>query len=403
MTSLPVSPSDELTAAHEAEIRSVYVHVPFCEHRCDYCDFSIIAGRADLMPRYLQALERELQHQQQAFEQQPEWAGLWPRAPLKTLYIGGGTPTLLPPAALEHVLRLLRTYFVVDAQTEWTIEANPDGFSVDKQQILADFGVNRISLGVQTFDDALLRILERTHSSRETRDVIDQLQQRFANLSLDLIFALPGQTREHWEQTLLEATQLRPQHLSTYALTFEKGTSFWGQRATGKLQSSPDVVEAAMYQHTLQVLPASGFEQYEISNFALPDFHSRHNDVYWTGWPYLAFGPGASGFHGGVRTTNHRSPFTWIKRLEHGDSPVAVIDALSVEERARELVAIGLRRNAGVQRAHFQRVTGWKVEELLGEQLPSLLEQGWLELTESSLRLTPQGRPLADSIACEII
>ena len=379
--------------AHD-RVRSVYVHVPFCRHRCGYCDFSIIANRGELVPRYLRALEHEL-----AAAAPPDGKPLM----LDTLYIGGGTPTLLSVAELSQLLELLARYFLLYPGAEYTFEANPDQFSREKQQLLAAAGVNRISLGVQSFDDRYLQLLERAHSSLQALRVLEQLREHFTNISLDLIFALPGQTLAHWEQTLAQALDLVPPHISTYALTYEKGTRFWGARAKGVLNSLDEELESEMYRATLSRLAKAGMLQYEISNFCLPDWHSRHNDVYWTGLPYHAFGPGASRFVAGQRETNHRSPFTWMKRLEAGCTPVESRDNLTGEQRARELFAIGLRRNRGVEKALIQRITQVDAAALLRQELDSLLARRWIHETSTHVYLTDQGRLFADAIASEVI
>ncbi len=381
-------------------IRSVYVHVPFCRHRCGYCDFSLVANRDDLIPRYLRALEMELQRE---FPEGDASQSSGRPLPLETLYIGGGTPTLLSAAELEHLLTLLGRFFRVEPGGEFTIEANPDQFTVEKQQLLAKGGVNRVSLGVQSFDDRYLRLLERTHSAQEARAVLEQTAACFPNFSLDLIFALPGQELAHWEQTLAIALAYAPPHISSYSLTYEKGTRFWNQQLHGQLAAIEESLEVRMYARAIELLESGGLSQYEISNYSRPGYESRHNQVYWVGKPYLACGPGASRFVGGIRQTNHRSPFTWMKRLEAGESPVQIEDPLTPEERARELFAIGLRRNAGVCLATFRDITGCEADQLLGRELEHLFERGWLQRSETHISLTPAGRLQADTIASELI
>lgn len=379
--------------------RSVYVHVPFCRHRCGYCDFSLVANRNDLIPRYLKALRLELERE---FSPARHSAAGLP-CPVETLYIGGGTPTQLSAAELEQLLALLADYFQVEPTGEFTIEANPDLFTAEKRRVLVAAGVNRISLGVQSFDDRYLHLLERTHSAQEARDVIEQTANAFANFSLDLIYALPEQTLPHWEQTLETALAHAPPHISLYSLTYEKGTRFWSQKWHGQLASLDESLEAQMYSRALARLAEQGLQQYEISNCSRPGFESRHNQVYWTGKPYLAFGPGASRFVGGIRETNHRSPFTWMKRLEAGESPVQVLDRLPPEERARELFAVGLRRNVGVCLTTFEEITGFSADLLLGQTLDSLFNRGWLQRSDTHISLTPTGRLQADTIASELI
>jgi len=375
-------------------VRSVYVHVPFCQHRCGYCDFSIVAGRNELIPRYLNALSLELEQQLGS-----------PGDPLEvdTLYIGGGTPTLLSPAELDDLLSRLSAYFRVADDGEFTVEANPDQFTAEKQDVLAAGGVNRISLGIQSFDDELLHLLERTHSAAEAEVIYRQVRQKFGNVSIDLIFALPGQTLPHWKKTLAQALSWRPDHISTYALTFEKGTSFWAQRQKGEIRSLPDDLESAMYELTMNTVPAAGLRQYEISNFARPGMESRHNQVYWTGKPFYAFGPGAASFLNNRRSVNHRSSFTWMKRLEAGLSPVDLTDDLTAEERARELFAVGLRRLQGVNLAEIHERTGFDIQKLLQTELARFVDRNWLSPTPEGYQLTETGRLYADSIAADVI
>lgn len=374
--------------------RSAYVHVPFCLKRCNYCDFSIIAGRDDLIPRYLQALELEISQCLQKFDQSPQ---------LDTLFIGGGTPTLLSPTELEELLSILLRHFRLAQSAEYTIEANPDGLSIEKQQVLKQFGVNRISLGVQSFDAEILKRLDRKHSPQQVIEILEQLSSSMPNISLDLIYGVPGQSLASWQQTIQQAIQLQPAHISTYALTFEKGTSFWSQRSKGKLKQVEDLCEIEMYQWTVETLQASGYPQYEISNFARPEMESRHNCAYWTGQPYLAFGPGASRFVDGTRSTNHRSPFTWMKRIEADLSPIDYTDDLTSEQRARELFAIGLRYLQGVEKSRIERQSGHRIESLLENELINLKQKGWIEETEQFIRLTSEGKLFADAVACEVI
>ncbi len=374
--------------------RSAYVHVPFCLKRCNYCDFSIIAGRDDLIPRYLQALELEISQCLQKFDQSPQ---------LDTLFIGGGTPTLLSPTELEELLSILLRHFRLAQGAEYTIEANPDGLSIEKQQVLKQFGVNRISLGVQSFDAEILKRLDRKHSPQQVIGILEQLSSSMPNISLDLIYGVPGQSLASWQQTIQQAIQLQPAHISTYALTFEKGTSFWSQRSKGKLKQVEDLCEIEMYQWTVETLQASGYPQYEISNFARPEMESRHNCAYWTGQPYLAFGPGASRFVDGTRSTNHRSPFTWMKRIEADLSPIDYTDDLTSEQRARELFAIGLRYLQGVEKSRIERQSGHRIESLLENELINLKQKGWIEETEQFIRLTSEGKLFADAVACEVI
>ena len=370
--------------------KSVYIHVPFCRHRCGYCDFTLLAGRDDLIESYLTALERELDSVTDSME-------------LETLFLGGGTPTHLSPTELERLFKLLFDRFRLTADAEFSLEANPADITEERVAVIADAGVNRVSLGVQSFDDSVLKILERDHTAAIVERAVDRLRQRIENLSLDLIFAVPGQTLSLWTETLRRAIALRPVHISTYGLTVEKGTAFWSRRRKGLLPVLPDELEREMYAAAMDELTAAGFEQYEISNFARPGFACRHNEVYWTGQPYLAFGPGAARFLDGVRETNHRSVTTWIKRVLAGESPVMESERLDPEEAARERLVIGLRRSVGIDLAEFAEQTGFPVDRLAADAVQRHLTNGLLQRTPTHLRLTREGRFLSDSITVDLL
>ena len=366
-------------------VRSIYVHVPFCEHRCGYCDFSIIANRAELIPRYLNALRKELETSPHLDSHLLE---------VDTLYIGGGTPTLLSANELEELFSILSDSFLLAPDAEFTIEANPDGLTADKTQV---------SLGVQAFDDSRLIQLERTHSVQQTETAIELIQQNFSNFSLDLIFAIPGQTMAEWQQMLLKAISFQPPHISSYALTYEKGTRFWSDRNKGNFQSTDEQMEVEMYLKTISELTKANYDHYEISNFAKAGSQSRHNNIYWSGRPYLAFGPGAASFVNGQRHSNHRSSFTWMNRLEQNQSPIVSTDDLTAEERARELLAIGLRRRQGVNLDDLKNATGIDIAACYETEINDLIEKGWIQKEPFCLKITLAGLLFADEIASILI
>lgn len=371
--------------------RSVYVHVPFCRHRCGYCDFTLVAGRDDLVPAYLEALELELRRVESPVE-------------IDTLFFGGGTPTHLPPADLARLFRLVRDRFPLADGAELSVEANPADLTADKVAVLAEFGVNRVSLGVQSFDANALAVLERDHSPSDVAAAVERLRAgRIENVSLDLIFGVPGQTLDGWRDTIRRAVALEPTHVSAYGLTFEKGTTFWSRREKGGLVASEEELERSMYAAAMDDLPAAGLAQYELSNYARPGFECRHNMVYWAAKPFEAFGPGAARLIGGVRRTNHRSVFTWIKRLRAGESPVADVDELAPQARAREAIFVGLRRTAGIDREEFRATTGFELDDIAADALPRQLALGLLEDTATHVRLTREGRFIADSVIAEFL
>ncbi len=371
--------------------RSVYIHVPFCRHRCGYCDFTLVAGRDDLVGAYLEALAIELRRVESPVE-------------IDTLFFGGGTPTHLPPDDLSRLFRLVLDRFCLADGYEWSVEANPANLSDETVSVLAGFGVNRVSLGAQSFDPAALKVLERDHSAATIASAVERLRRLgIENVSLDLIFGVPGQSLDSWRQTLRQALALEPSHVSAYGLTFEKGTAFWSRRDKGQLRQTGEELERDMYAAAMETLPAAGLTQYELSNYARPGFECRHNAMYWARQPFEAFGPGAARLIDGVRQTNHRSVFTWIKRLTAGQSPVADVDELSPEHRARETIFVGLRRTAGIEREAFRATTGLDLDALAGEVVHNQVELGLLEDTGTHVCLTREGRFVADSVIAEFL
>ena len=370
--------------------RSVYVHVPFCVQRCGYCDFTLVAGRDDLIDPYLQALEIEIERCPEAGD-------------VDTLFLGGGTPTHLSVAELQRLLKIVLSRFPLAEDAEFSVEANPADLTTDKVAALADAGTNRISLGVQSFDDGLLQVLERDHRAGDVVERVELLQQRIRNVSLDLIFGVPGQSVAQWEQSLEAAVALQPSHLSTYGLTFEKGTSFWTRRHKGDLQPVPEETEREMYAFAMDRLESSGFAQYEISSFARPGFACRHNQVYWSGLPFLGFGPGAAGFDGQRRIMNHRSVTTWMNRTLAGESAIGEVEELSRNDRARELLVLAIRRTQGLTRTWFESMAGIPLDGLCSATISALCRSGLLRDDGETIALTREGRFLADTVASRLL
>lgn len=365
--------------------------MPFCRHRCPYCDFTLVSGRDELISRYLAALEIEL-------------ASLPAPVELDTLYLGGGTPTHLSPEQLERLFELLAAVFRPAAGYEFSIEANPADLSAERIAAVAAAGVNRVSLGVQSFDGEALRVLERDHRPQDVSAAVERLRAAgLENLSFDLIFGVPGHSLASWQDTLRRAVELAPRHVSTYGLTIERGTSFWSRQLKGQLVPVADELEREMYALAMDYLPAHGLEQYELSSFAQPGFRCRHNEVYWTGLPYYGFGPGAARYVDGRRETNHRSVTTWLKRVLAGIPATGESEQLSAEGRARELAVLGLRRTEGLDLEQFRRGSGCDLLELAGEEIGRHLAAGLLEQVGTRLRLTREGRFLADTVIVDLL
>jgi oxygen-independent coproporphyrinogen-3 oxidase len=365
--------------------RGAYLHLPFCRHRCGYRNFTVVAGRDDLIASYLTAIAREL-------------ATLGCPRPVDTLFFGGGTPTHLPAAQLRELLAIARHWFPLAHGGEFSVEANPADLSPEKVDVLHAAGVTRISLGVQSFDVKRLALLERDHDAAIVAASVALARQAAASVSLDLIFACPEQSLADWQRELRQALDLAPDHISTYGLTFEKGTNFWSRRADGRLAECDEELQREHYEAAIDELTAAGFEHYEISNFARPGHRCRHNEMYWRGDEFFAAGPGASRYVGGRRETNHRSTTTYLARVSAGESPVAEIDELSAEDRARERLVFGLRRIAGVDRVWFRRATGFDADALCGAAIKRYRELELIADDGATLRLTRAGLLVSDAM-----
>lgn len=367
------------------EPEAAYVHVPFCAHRCGYCNFTLVAGRDDLVEPYLNAIELEL-------------GALKSARPVQSLFLGGGTPTHLALEPLERLLTLVRTWFPPKSDCEFSIEANPADLGPAKVELLEQAGVTRVSLGAQSFDDAKLRLLERDHRAADVRRAVELLRGRFASVSLDLIFAAPNETLAGWQRDLHEALRLEPDHISTYGLTYERGAAFYGRLLRNELTRLDEELERQLYAAAIDTLTAAGFEHYEVSNFAKVGHRCRHNEVYWTGRTYFAVGPGAARYIDGRRETNHRSVTTYLKRVLAGESPVDQSETLSAEDRAREMLVLGLRRLDGIDRAEFAERTGFDVDSLVGSPLARFVESGLMSDQNGRVKLTRDGLFVSDSI-----
>jgi oxygen-independent coproporphyrinogen-3 oxidase len=365
--------------------RAAYFHVPFCARRCGYCNFTLVANRADLIESYLTAIERELS---------------WLKRPreVDSLFFGGGTPTQLRGSQLERLLTLALAWHPTAHGHEFSVEANPADVDLETVRLLARYGVTRISLGAQSFSDDKLRLLERDHRPDDIRRSVALVRDAGMNVALDMIFGAPGESPEAWQADLDAALTLAPDHVSTYGLTFERGTTFWNRLSHGQLIQPGDETQREMFARAIDTLGAAGLEHYEVSNFAKPGQRCRHNEVYWSGGSYFATGPGASRYVNGIRETNHRSTTNYLKRVLSGRSPVAERERLEPEDRARELLVFGLRRMEGVARDWFAAQTGYTLDALVGEPLQRYVSLELLADTGDRVRLTREGLFVSDAI-----
>ena len=383
-------PDDCVTFRPQIAPRSLYIHIPFCRHRCGYCNFTLVAGRDHLIERFLQALQTEISWLGESFE-------------LDTVFFGGGTPSHLSPTHLERLSNIISSRFSLAHGAEVTAECNPNDLDHDRGEALAKLGVNRISLGVQSLWPKKLELLERDHNVVDIENAIGLARSFCSSVSIDLIFAAPSETLSQWETDLDQAIALAPDHLSTYELTYEKGTQFWNRLNRGQLSQADEELRAQMYCATIDRLSKSGYQQYEVSSFAKPEHRCQHNLVYWKGAPYFAFGPGAARFVDSIRQTNHQSTMSYLKLIEQKQSPVTESEQLDPLSSAKERLAIGLRMIDGVNAEEFKSRTKFDVEEILGGLAQQLQENGMLIQTEGVWRLTAKGILLCDWISGEIV
>lgn len=374
---------------------ALYVHVPFCTGRCLYCDFSSEVLRPLRVEMYLEALRTEIQLLRERHVLPRKFA---------TVYIGGGTPSSLSPEALKTLFQLVCQAGELSSVEEWTVEANPETADGEKLALLRELGADRLSLGVQSFEDRFLRVLGRRHSGCQAEEAFRAARRAgFSNISLDLIFAIPGQSLEDFLQDVRDAVALGPEHVSAYGLSWEEGTPFYELLGRGELEPVPESLQRQMYLAVIEALEAAGFGQYEISNFARPGRHSRHNILYWLGGEYVGLGPSAASYLLGERLKNAITLDEYAAALRAGRLPVAERERLDPERASREALVLALRTRCGVQQEEFRARTGFSIEELLGPRGRYLLEEGWLELVEGSLRLTLKALPVADSILAELV
>lgn len=365
---------------------SAYIHVPFCAQRCGYCNFSLLANRSDLFERYLWALEVELS------------ALLEPR-PVQTLFLGGGTPSILPRELTERMLSILTRWLPLQGEhREWSIEANPIDITRERLELWKAYGIERVSLGGQSFNSHKLATLERDHSPEQLRAAIDMAKQTMDSVSLDLIFAAPNETLPTWERDLATAIECDVDHLSTYGLTYEKGAKFWGQRERNQLRTVSEEDELAMYALAIDTLSGSGYEHYEISNFAKPGHACRHNQTYWKGNSWWAFGPSAARYVGDVRSVNHRSTLAYLRRIEAGDSPVDERELLSPSQKIRERFVFGMRQIAGIDWSELASQADVETRDAIASKIGEHVEAGWMQRVGDRVRLTQSGLFLSDSL-----
>jgi oxygen-independent coproporphyrinogen-3 oxidase len=369
----------------------LYIHVPFCKQACHYCDFHFSTNqetRLDLV----QAIARELTIQQKYVEDEP----------LNTIYFGGGTPSLLSQNELKIIFDSIHSNFVVNPEAEISLEANPDDLSEEKLQLLKEIGINRLSIGIQSFDDAILRYLNRAHSSQSAVECVASARKTgFENISLDLIYAIPGQDIAGWEKNIRQAIGLHPDHISSYSLTIEEKTTFGRWHAKGKLNTVDDDEAARQLEFLMDALENAGFDQYEVSNFGKPGFYSRHNSSYWKQEKYLGVGPSAHSFNGTSRQYNISNNHLYVKSISTGALP-ATKEELTREDSINEYLLTTLRTSWGSDLAWLLSNFEHNVQTENASYIETLESKRLVSLENNILKLTRTGRLLADKIASDL-
>ena len=373
----------------QAKPTSAYVHIPFCTQICYYCDFSKVFIKNQPVDAYLEHLIQETRS--------------YEIGKLRTLYIGGGTPTALSAQQLAYLLTELPKVMDLSEVEEFTIEANPGDLDPDKIVVLKESQVNRVSLGVQTFDNKMLKKIGRSHQEQDIYDNIRHLKQAgFDNISIDLIYALPGQTMDQVKENVAKAIDLDIPHMSLYSLILENHTVFMNRMRRGKLPLPKEELEAEMFEYIIEELEKAGFEHYEISNFSKPGFESRHNLVYWDNAEYYGLGAGASGYVDGIRYKNHGPIRHYLEAVEAGKARITE-EHLTLEEKMEEELFLGLRKKTGVSKARFEEKFGVSFDQRYGQVVASLKEQGLLVPDDKQIRMTKRGLFLGDIVAEKFI
>ncbi|MGN7819677.1 radical SAM family heme chaperone HemW [Chitinophaga sp. 22536] len=369
----------------------IYLHIPFCKQACYYCNFHFstsLARKAEMVQCLLQ--EIDLQKDYLGGER------------IDTIYFGGGTPSLLDTAELQLLLARLHSTFDVAPDVEITLEANPDDLDMVKLQSLRAAGINRLSIGIQSFHEADLKWMNRAHNSQQALECIVQAQQLgFRNITIDLIYGGPTLTDEGWRQNVEQAIALGVPHLSCYALTVEPGTALDHFIRKKKMEATDPDKAARHFEQLMQWLEAAGYEHYEISNFALPGWHSRHNSSYWQGRSYLGIGPSAHSFNGHSRQWNIANNAAYIKRITAGEVP-AETESLTKEMQFNEYIMTSLRTSAGCNLEWVAEKFGADQSLRLQQESKSLIAKGWMVQEGETLRLTKAGRLFADGIAADL-
>lgn len=383
--------------SNEKKDMGIYVHIPFCLKKCNYCDF--LSGPADecTKDRYVKAICKEMSRYDEIAEKHV----------VKTIYFGGGTPSILEFSQIEQILNEIRSVFEVDPESEITIEVNPKTADKNKFEKLREIGFNRLSIGAQSSSDEELKLLGRVHTFSDTKECVKLARAAgFDNLSLDVISALPKQSFTLYQQTLKDIVDLKPEHISSYSLIIENGTPFaeiYGEGKPERADLPDEETDRKMYAYTKEFLLQNGYSRYEISNYAKPGYESKHNSSYWVGTEYLGIGAGASSFIGNSRYHNVEDVSLYMEKTENEEDLIEDVEVMGTAEVMEEFMILGLRMMKGVTRESFKQRFGVEIETIYGPQINKLCRLGLLENKDGVISLTEKGIDVSNQVFVEFV
>jgi len=377
--------------SNKQHIPALYIHIPFCVSKCIYCDFNSIVIKSKVVDEYLRAIENEIQSATEKYF-------------FTTVFIGGGTPTVLNEAQLSRLLRLIAKHVNVSNLKEYTIEVNPGTLNDEKSLILQNNHVGRISIGIQSFNDKYLKLLGRIHSASEAIDIFTDLREKgFGNISIDLIYGYPAQTLNEWIHDLRKCINLGPEHISAYCLSYEQGTPIVEMTDSGALKKLSEEEELKMYELTNDFLCNKGYMHYEISNFAKRDKECQHNTVYWENREYIGIGAGAFSYINGERYCNIKDVREYISSVRSKKKLICFSEKLPQKKRASEILIMALRMTSGISKEDFFARSGFDLNELFEKQLNNLTQAGLINFDDERIKLTKKGLSIADSVMMEFM
>ena len=370
----------------------IYIHTPFCKRRCIYCDF-FSTTQSEKKPAYVHALCQELDMRKNYLEGED----------IETIYLGGGTPSQLSQKELEEIFSTLYNIYKVKDNAEITLEANPDDLTPEYVHMLRTLPINRISMGIQTFQEETLKLLHRRHTARQAIEAFQRCREAdFQNISIDLMYGLPGETLDTWKENLQQAIALRPEHISAYHLIYEEGTALWKLREQHQVEEADEDLSVTLFRTLIEELTHAGYEHYEISNFCLPELHSRHNSSYWTGKKYLGCGPSAHSFNGTSRQWNVPSLDKYIHAIQQGKLDYE-IEELDIYTRYNDFVITTIRTHWGMSLSQLRSIYGEELYQYCLRMAKPHLAQGVLEMKGDTLKLTKEGIFISDGIMSDLL